>query len=598
MARRSRFGVGWASALVTTVVGAALAVSGCAPAGGGGGAGNDNTGNVNDNVTDNTNDNGAANDNENANDNTGGDVAGRPLSIFNTDSFTGSGNCAMCHSGLEDAVGADVSIDTAWRATMLANAARDPFFLASVSAEVAEAPAALGPVIEETCATCHMPMARTQAAADGTPIGVLNGGFLDPAHALHDAAMDGVSCAVCHQIQDDFLDDPQASYNGGYRIDTSTQSPDRLVYGPYPQPQQPDVMQTAVGYLPVHGPHLGQSGLCGTCHTLFTPTLNAAGEIVGKFPEQTPFLEWRQSRFADGGEDDRTCQSCHMPAAEGAVVISAVPLDLAGRAPFSQHLFLGGNVFMLRLLRDNIVALGLTASTADFNAAIALTESFLRNNTAVLTIDEAGVAGVTLALELTVTNLCGHKFPTSFPSHRAWIHLTVADGAGEIVFESGAPGADGSIAGADADEDPAAVEPHFDRITSVGQVQIYESLMADTDGAVTYTLLRGSTYAKDNRLLPEGFAKGSAGADIAVYGAAANDADFVGGSDRISYDVDVSGHEGPFAVTAELLYQTVSFRFAEALVQVDTPLAEQFGELYQDADKSPALISSVARIVP
>ena len=39
-------------------------------------------------------------------------------------------------------------------------------------------------------------------------------------------------------------------------------------------------------------------------------------------------------------------------------------------------------------------------------------------------------------------------------------------------------------------------------ITDQGQVQIYESLMRDTDGNITYTLLRASTYSKDNRLLP------------------------------------------------------------------------------------------------
>ena len=40
--------------------------------------------------------------------------------------FSASGACAICHSRMVDESGADVSIDGDWRATMMANAARDP----------------------------------------------------------------------------------------------------------------------------------------------------------------------------------------------------------------------------------------------------------------------------------------------------------------------------------------------------------------------------------------------------------------------------------------------------------------------------------------
>ncbi len=51
-------------------------------------------------------------------------AAGAPLSTFNTADFAGSGLCVLCHEGLFDAEGNDVSITTHWRSTMMANAAR------------------------------------------------------------------------------------------------------------------------------------------------------------------------------------------------------------------------------------------------------------------------------------------------------------------------------------------------------------------------------------------------------------------------------------------------------------------------------------------
>ena len=76
----------------------------------------------------------------------------------------------------------------------------------------------------------------------------------------------------------------------------------------------------------------------------------------------------------------------------------------------------------------------------------------LQNNTAILTLDEVIVADNLLMADITITNLVGHKYPTSYPARRTWLHITVSDAAGEIVFESGAFNADGSIAGNANDE--------------------------------------------------------------------------------------------------------------------------------------------------
>ena len=479
---------------------------------------------------------------------------------------------------------------------MMANSARDPLWQAKVSSEVARNPQ-LKAVIEEKCATCHMPMARTQAVADDEPVGILDSGFRSPDHTLNALAMDGVSCSLCHQIQDVSLGQEE-SFGGHYVIDTRATSPDRLIFGPFPQPFQ-NPMRMDVGFTPVQGKQTLDSGLCATCHTLYTPYVDAEGNVLGTFPEQTPYLEWEHSAFGGGGGAGVSCQQCHMPAAGGSAVISNRPPGrrLSARSPFAQHHFVGGNAFMLNLFKTFGQVLGLTAGTTDLDATLARTVHRLETATASLSIAGAQIEDGTLNAVVKVASKVGHKFPSGFPSRRAWIHLTIMDANGSVVFESGSPQADGSIAGSDSDQDGARYEPHYDVISTADQVQIYEAIMQNSDGEVTYTLLRAAAYAKDNRLLPSGFDKGSASEDIAVYGAAAGDENFGGGSDQVTYQIDVQEYEGPFTLRAELLYQTLSYRFAQDLCQQDTEEVESLCRYYRAADHTPALIASVQRTV-
>jgi hypothetical protein len=521
-------------------------------------------------------------------------AGGTALTTFTTADFSGSGQCVMCHEGLADAAGADVSITTHWRSTMMANAARDPVWEAKVVSEVTRNPG-LAAVIEKKCAACHVPMAAKQAEVDGTPVALLDAGFLNPANPLHAAAQDGVSCTLCHQIQPENLGE-KASFSGGYTIDAGTEPPDRPAFGPYPDPfGRP--MQMHTGYVPLHGEQVGSAALCGSCHNLYTPFVDASGQVRGEFPEQTPYTEWEHSAFGAGGV---VCQSCHMPVAGSAVVISTMPGMLGPREPFFQHQFAGGNAFMVSMLRDHAAELGVTADAAQFDATAARTEAQL-GRAASLAVSNAARDGDALAVQLRVSTATGHKFPTSFPSRRAWLHVTVSDGAGKVIFESGKPQTDGAIAGNDADVEPrnpvgtlpGAFEPHYDVVTAPDQVQIYEPIMGDTDGKVTYTLLRAAQYLKDNRLLPAGADKTALPPDIGVYGEAANDASFTGGGDEVTYRVDLTGATGPFTVDAELLYQPLSYRFVQDMLVDGGAPAALFGGYYASADKTPDRVAAI-----
>jgi hypothetical protein len=187
----------------------------------------------------------------------------------------------------------------------------------------------------------------------------------------------------------------------------------------------------------------------------------------------------------------------------------------------------------------------------------------------------------------------GHKFPTSFPSRRAWLHVAVTDAAGMVIWESGARNADGTISGNAADVDASAFEPHYDIITQPDQVQIYEPIMGDNEGQVTYTLLRAAQYLKDNRMLPAGAEKAALSAEIAVYGEAAGDANFLGGSDLVTYRMEVRGATGPFMVSAELLYEPLSYQFVVDLLADETELTERFGRYWGEADRAPLVVAAI-----
>lgn len=514
-----------------------------------------------------------------------GEFPGLPLPPDRGQFFAGSGACAACHTRMVDESGADVSIDADWRSTMMANAARDPYWQASVRLETLLAPQ-LDAVIQDKCATCHMPMARTTVnLAEGASGLVLDAGFASPENALHALAMDGNSCTLCHQIEAEGLGQA-ASFSGEYVIRPDYPVGERPTYSRFEvDPAYSQIMQAASGYVPVRGDHMTEAVLCAACHTLYTPYVDNTGAIAGTFPEQMPYLEWAHGGFSAV----QPCQGCHMPRARGEVVTSIT--GGTPRSPFFQHLFVGGNAYLLQVFGAFGEELQATASSAHFAATHTSVLEQLQTRTAIVSIPETAIDGSTLTAQVRIQVLTGHKFPAGFPSRRAFLHLTVRDAAGAIVFESGAYAPNGRILADNHDADPAAYEPHYTTISSPEEVQIYESVMIDVDGVPTTTLLRGAGYIKNNRLLPNGFDKITAADDIAVRGAAYEDPDFVGGGDQVRFVIDVGAAQGPFTVEAELLYLSIGFNWAEKLRAHESPEAGRFLDYYDAVPNQPVVVA-------
>ena len=500
--------------------------------------------------------------------------------------FHTSDQCIACHSGIVSESGRDISIGYTWRASMMANSARDPYWHAGVRREVMDHPEAQA-VIEDTCSTCHMPMARFQAVNhDGVGEVFANLESWDP------LAVDGVSCTVCHQIQSDNLGE-ESSFAGGFVIDTDTALGERQIFGPHDVDSgRQSVMQSAGQFVPSEGTHLQESELCASCHTLFTESLNDSGQQVGELAEQVPYHEWLHSDY----RTTQTCQDCHMPELTEDAPISSVLGQ--PRPAFSQHVFRGGNAFMLSILNKYRGELGVTALPQELDATIQRTREFLSSETARVTIDRAAVLGSTLEFEVAIESLSGHKLPTAYPSRRVWLHVLVSDDGGNVVFESGRLNPDGSIVGNDNDADGSRFEPHYNLIEHADQVQIYEPILVDWQDRVTTGLLFAFRYIKDNRLLPRGFDKASASSEIAVNGAASDDPDFIGGSDRIGYSIDLAGTASALSVTVELMFQTVGYRWAENLSAYDAEEPQRFVRYYREtAGNSAVILASDSSVV-
>jgi hypothetical protein len=498
--------------------------------------------------------------------------------------FQTSDRCLACHNGLTTASGKDVSIGFDWRASIMANSARDPYWQASVRREDLDHPESRA-AIEDSCADCHMPIARYESKLQGRLGGVFAHLPFEDDPNKNAAAEDGVSCSVCHQIGKEKLG-TRESFNGGFVVNAPQAEENHPEYGPFVvQKGQARIMQTSTGgFRPTEAGHIHDSALCATCHTLYTKSLAADGKEIGLFPEQMVYLEWQHSDYPE----KESCQSCHMPQVEEDAPIAAVLSE--PRPGVRQHTFVGANFFMLNLLNKYRNDLSVTAMPVELTAEAESTKEFLESRSARVSIREIDIASGNLRVDVFVQNLTGHKLPTAFPSRRVWLHFLVRDQTGKKIFESGALNADGSIQGNDNDADPSRFEPHYREITGPEQVQIYEPILKDAAGHVTTGLSAATGYLKDNRLLPAGFQKQTASQDIAVAGDAADDPNFTDAGDLIRYSVPLPEARGPYHVEVELWYQPIGFRWAHNLSSYRSFETRRFVAYYESMPTSSATV--------
>jgi cytochrome c551/c552 len=498
--------------------------------------------------------------------------------------FRTSDRCVACHNELKTSSGEDISIGFQWRASIMANSARDPYWQGSVRRESIDHPESQAN-IEDECSICHMPITHLTAKSEGQKTKIFAHLPISSSDQEHRAAADGVSCSVCHQVEKARLGTNEA-INGNVVIASAENRNQRPEYGPFViDAGHRRVMQSSTGgFVPEAGDQIRDSALCGSCHTLKTKALGPEGKEIGSLPEQMPYQEWLHSDYPG----KQTCQSCHMPEVQEAVPITV--LYGKPRVGMHRHEFIGGNFFLQRILNGHRDELGVAALPPELSTAADRTANFLQAQSARVSIRNLQSTATGLSIDVLVENLTGHKLPTAYPSRRAWLRMVVRDSSGRVVFQSGALNPDGSIVGNDNDADPLRFEPYYHEITSPEQVQIFEPILKDAQGKVTTGLLSAIGYLKDSRILPSGFDKKTAEPDISVVGEAADDRDFNDKGALTRYVIKTGNAVGPFHVEVELWYQPIGFRWAHNLAPYQAMEPQRFIGYYEAAAEHSAIV--------
>jgi hypothetical protein len=509
--------------------------------------------------------------------------------------FITSDQCFGCHSGNRYGnvlLWTDTRIDSRplvnispygeWRWSPMGLAGRDPIFYAQLDSEIAflsrHRPDQQNAIVN-LCFSCHNAMGQRQLEIDtGKPEYTAAYPKVDD---LKDARFkygalgrEGISCAVCHHIKStdgksemQFIEEDAT---GRFQL-----TPPGTLEGPFEKPATIP-MKHALDIEPVHDNYTKSGRICGTCHTIHLPVLDAKSDAAHAQPdechnekfsyEQATYLEWVNSAFQNvinpskNAGSVKTCQDCHMSGALNGNPIQTqiaavedqkypaadyrseldVPIRTSG---YTRHQFQGLNVFLLAMFDQYNEPLGLRkcdymssgCSGQEPKSGIPFAmRNFLEQaaeETATISVSKPVANGSTITTDVTVTNLTGHRFPSGVSFRRAFLDFKVVDSSNNaILFESGATNSIGAIVDMSGNVLPSEwngstgpgghdYQPHFwspgKPITSDKQVQIYEELLKDADGNFTTSFIRQDCHFKDNRILPLGWRH--AGPDISRF---------------------------------------------------------------------------------
>lgn len=493
-------------------------------------------------------------------------------------------NCKGCHGfdtlGIAnvDGNGQDVNLYDDWETSMMGLSAVDPFWRAKVSHEILTNPAH-STELQNLCITCHAPAGHYSAMYKGQQHYVM-------ADLLGDSlGLSGVSCTACHAIGDS--SSLGQLFTGQIPYDTN-----KVLYGPFISPVA-GPMQLYVGMTPVHSDHVSEGRFCSPCHTLLSNTVDLNGVPTGgTFIEQATYHEWLNSTYPS---QPTTCQTCHMPQIEDAVILANGNIGLPGRSPFNLHQFAGANSFMVNLIKQNKTTLGVSAPDFNFDSTLAAITRMLTTQSLNVQASLINITSDTAFIDVNLTNKAGHKFPSGYPSRRAVLQMIVTKANGDTLFTSGLFDQNYEVQNIST-----PFEQHHDIINSSTQNQIYEMVMGDINSNVTTVLERAAAPLKDNRIPPAGFTTQHYAYDTCkIVGNALSDADFNNngatqgtGHDIVHFHIPLNSYSGTINVYTAVYYQTLPPAFLNDMSTYSSPEINTFLSMYANADKSPVKVDA------
>jgi hypothetical protein len=411
-------------------------------------------------------------------------------------------NCVTCHGNYNTAV----EPWSVWKGSMMAQAMRDPLFLACMAVAEQDAPS-----VGDLCLRCH------------TPGGWLEGRSVDTHGGLVNAKdRQGVQCDFCHRMVDpDYTPgvDPAADLAVLDSLETTplqhangqfVTDPDPVKRGPFGDAQASHAFLESAFHR--------SADLCGTCHDVSNPvfaydgspgryapnafdTPHPDGDVRDMFPVERTFSEWTQSDYANGGvfapqfagnKPDgmvSTCQDCHMADVSGK---GCNEPGAPTRTDLPLHDLTGGNTFIPDILPMFYPA---EVNVAQLQAGKARATAMLQK-AATLAL-AAGQDGPNPTVTVTVTNETAHKLPSGYPEgRRMWLNVRGYDEGDALVYESGAY--DASTGVLSHDDDAKIYE------IKLGVSERLSPIIG-LDAEPSFHFVLNDTVYLDNRIPPRGF---------------------------------------------------------------------------------------------
>ncbi len=412
-------------------------------------------------------------------------------------------NCKTCHGQYNYLVEPWYQ----WKGSMMAQAMRDPLFLACLAVAEQDAPS-----VGDLCLRCH------------TPAGWLEGRSVDTGGGLINAKdRQGIHCDFCHRAVDPV-------YKPGISPPEDQAIIDSLLAGPPlvsangqfvndPSPMRRGPYNDAIAsHAFLESPFHREADICGTCHDVSNPVYSAGatpgdyvlndfdtshpdGDLRNMFPVERTYSEWSMSEYAAvgvyapqfaGGKPDgivSTCQDCHMRDVSGA---GCSEPGSPNRSDLPLHDMTGGNYFIPDILPSMYPG---EVDSLRLNAGKQRVVTMLEKAATMALLP--GQVGNRPKVTVTIVNETGHKLPSGYPEgRRIWLNVVAYDEENNQVYESGAYDAPTGVLTKDDDIKLYQVKP--------GLSPAIAGALGLPVGPTFHFALADTVY-EDNRIPPRGF---------------------------------------------------------------------------------------------